>query len=155
MVRPPSDDENGTGEPPLVDAAGRLTPPPAPAARSQDRQTPREAFPAHERKRRRPTPQPADEPESPPAPEHVLVLTLQRSGNPDRDRERLQKLHSFLIQFPGHDRFCFILQGGPGRAARLDYPKYPIEITEDSLKFARKLLGEENVRVDDLPAPGA
>lgn len=149
IIRRPSEDDLSKSEAPQVDASGRLKPPPAPAARSRDGQTPNGTFVPQERRPRRPAPR-NDQPDTPPAPQHVLVLTLQRGADPDRDRTRLQRLHSFLIQFPGTDRFCFIIQGGPGPAARLDYPKYPIEITEEGLEFARKLLGEENVRIEQF-----
>ena len=79
------------------------------------------------------------------------MLTFQRGPDAVRDRERLQKLHAYLTQYPGHDRFCFIIRGGDAPPARIDYPKLPIEITEDSLQFARRLLGEQNVRIEEYP----
>jgi hypothetical protein len=80
----------------------------------------------------------------------MLVLTITRSGDADRDRARMRRLHGYLTQFPGHDRFCFIVVGGNRAPARLDYPRHRIGINDDSLAYARGLLGDENVVIEDV-----
>jgi len=150
LVTPPEDERNHA-EPPRIDASGRLAPPPAPAARAWDGPASGETFAPHERRPRRTPPRREEPSNGPLPPEQLLVLTFHRGPDPVRDRERLKKLHAYLIQYPGHDRFCFIVEGGNAPAARLDYPKFPIEITEDSLEFARKMLGADNVRIEPFP----
>lgn len=149
IIGPHRADENGNGRSPAIDAAGRLTPPPAPAARTRDELAAGEAPAQTERPLRRPPRRPNREPEAPPQPGRLLVLTITRSDNAAHDRLRLRRLHGFLTQYPGHDHFCFIIQGGGGRPARLDFPRHPIGINDDILEFARNQLGEENVSIED------
>ncbi len=151
LVRTHHDDENGRSDPPVVDAAGRLTPPPAPAARARDDRAADETPTQDERVPRRPPRRRVEPPpDEPPPPGRMLVLTITRSGDADRDRARMRRLHGYLTQFPGHDRFCFIVVGGNRAPARLDYPRHRIGINDDSLAYARGLLGDENVVIEDV-----
>jgi hypothetical protein len=127
-----------------TDAAGRLKPPPAPPMRSQPQEP--EDQPVLQRKPRRPrAPEPAPEP----LPSRMLVLTIQRSGDADRDQRKLKRLHGKLMQYPGSDRFCFIIEGGGKKKSRMDFPNNSIGINDEILDFACKQLGEENVRIEE------
>ena len=91
-------------------------------------------------------------PEPPEArPPHLLTLVVRRSGDDERDRKRLRRLHGYLTQYPGQDRFRFELVGN-GKRAVLDFPHDAIEINDDALDFAAGMLGEDNVFVDPLDA---
>jgi DNA polymerase-3 subunit alpha len=133
-----------TGTPPAFDAAGRLSPPPARAARPRDETD--EAGPPAPRLPRRPPPKAEPEPDAQPG--RLLVLTLRRSGDAAQDQRRMAKLHGFLTQYPGTDHFCFIIEGAGMKTVRINYPKYPIEINDEVLTFARDYLGEEHVRIE-------
>ncbi len=95
-----------------------------------------------------------DEPihESPEArPPHLLTLVVRRSGDDERDRKRLRRLHGYLTQYPGQDRFRFELVGN-GKRAVLDFPDNTIEINDDVLDFAERMLGADSVFVEPLDA---
>jgi hypothetical protein len=135
-------EQNGT--PPAFDAAGRLAPPPARAARPRDETD--EAGPPAPRLPRRPPPKAVPELDAQPG--RLLVLTLRRSGDGAQDQRRMGMLHGFLTQYPGPDHFCFIIEGAGMKPVRINYPKYPIEINDEILAFARDYLGEEHVRIE-------
>ncbi len=95
---------------------------------------------------RRPTPEPA-----PPAqPSRLLKLTFVRSADSNRDRAKMRRLHGILTQYPGHDRFCFLLRGEGQKPVRIDFPNHPIAINDDMLQFARSFLGDGNVVIEPL-----
>jgi DNA polymerase-3 subunit alpha len=97
---------------------------------------------------RRPKPQPKPEPE--PQPSRLLKLTVPRSGDSNRDRMKLRRLHGILTQYPGNDRFCFLVPGTNQKYTRMDFPKYPIAINDDVLNLMRQMIGEENVAIEAL-----
>ncbi len=82
-------------------------------------------------------------------PPHLLTLVIHRSGDDEKDRKRLRRLHGYLTQYPGQDRFRFELVGG-GKRAVLDFPNDPIAINDDVLDFAVRMLGEDGVFVHPL-----
>jgi len=77
-----------------------------------------------------------------------LTLIIERSDDSHRDRQLIRRLHGFLTQYPGHDTFCFIMEGGGKRRARLDFPNHPIAINDEILEFAAQKLGVESVVVE-------
>ncbi|MBN1200730.1 MAG: DNA polymerase III subunit alpha [Anaerolineae bacterium] len=103
-----------------------------------------DAPPVPRRRRARRTP----EPEPDPGPSRLLTLVFHRTDDSARDRSRMRRLHGVVTQYPGHDTFCFVIEGGGKKHARMDFPNQPIGINDDILDFARSMLGEENVRVD-------
>jgi DNA-directed DNA polymerase III PolC len=133
-------------ERPAFDAAGRLTPPPAPAARPREDAVsqPPPSPP------RRPMPRPKTAPEPEPVPSRLLKLYVRRTGDSAKDRNRLRRLHGVLTQYPGPDRFRFIVEREEGqKPACLDFPNHLIGINEDILTFARNFLGDDCVEVEE------
>jgi DNA-directed DNA polymerase III PolC len=149
MIRKSAPDENG--EPPAFDDAGRVQPPPAPAARPRIDEEPAAPHDQHDQhdqprlRRGRTTPPPPPEP----PPGQMLTLYVQRTGDSEKDRRRMRLLHGFLTQYPGHDHFRFVLEGQDERPMCLNFPTQPIQINDESLARARDMLGEENVIVED------
>ena len=123
--------------------------PPAPSASSE--RAPEQHADAHPAEVEPEQPMPQEPIPDPPEarPPHLLTLVIRRSDNPEKDRKRLRRLHAFLIQYPGQDRFRFELVGG-GKRAVLDFPHDAIEINDDVLDFAARMLGEDGVFVDPL-----
>jgi DNA polymerase-3 subunit alpha len=125
---------------------GRSTPPPAPAAKTRDQMpTAPIAEPVQYRPRRK------SEPKAPPPPPpqgRLLTLIVERTGDSDQDRRRMANLHGYLIQFPGHDHFSFMLTGNNQKRVRIDYPKHPIDINDEMLTYLVRKLGAENVIVE-------
>ncbi|WP_119068116.1 DNA polymerase III subunit alpha [Aggregatilinea lenta] len=101
----------------------------------------------HPRKRR---PKPEPKPAAPPQPSRLLKLTIPRSGDSSRDRAKLRRLHGILTQYPGPDRFCFLVPGPNQKPTRMDFPKYPIAINDDVLNLMRQMVGSENVIIESL-----
>ncbi len=99
--------------------------------------------------RQRPQPKPAPEP---PPPGRLLTLYLERSGDSNRDRQKLRRLHGFLTQYPGHDHFRIILVGEGHKPACMEFPNHPIGINDDILTFAANQLGEGNVEIEEPDA---
>lgn len=131
-------------------AAAPAQPAPAEPARAhgeRPRRPAREPDPDLPRRPRRPAREEVP-PEPPPAP-RMLTLTLHRSEDAAQDRRRMRRLHGFLTQYPGHDRFRFILVDAR-KSAVLDFPNHGIGINDDMLTFAARLLGEENITIEDL-----
>ncbi|MEB2288220.1 MAG: DNA polymerase III subunit alpha [Anaerolineae bacterium] len=140
-VRPP-DGEKASRRESAFDELGRVRPP----APVQPPATPADAdaLPPVPMRRQRPT-EPAHG--TAPAASRLLTLTIARSGDSTADRRKLRRLHGFLTQYPGRDRFRFILEG-EGKRACLEFPNNLIRINEDILTFAANMLGAENVVVE-------
>ncbi len=146
-------------ERPAFDAAGRLVPPPAPGARTRDadsarpREDTRSERAARESERDRDLPRRPrrrdDVPQQPPPAPRMLVLRLYRTRDAAQDRRRMRRLHGLLTQYPGNDRFCFILVSDH-RTARLDFPNHTIGINDEMLASAERFVGAENIAVEDL-----
>ncbi len=85
-----------------------------------------------------------------PQPRRRLTLIVTRSGDSTADQRKLRWLHGVLTEYPGQDRFRFIVQGG-GRRACLDFPNHPIQINEEALQRVISKLGQENVIIEELP----
>ncbi|NDJ75565.1 MAG: DNA polymerase III subunit alpha [Chloroflexi bacterium] len=131
------------------DETGRLIPPPAAGDRPRDADDQDDAASAPPaarafKRRRRPEPESAPEPQ----PSRLLTLVFERSGDAHKDRRRMSRLHGFLTQYPGPDKFCFVFEGGGKKRARLDFPNHPIGINDEMLEYTRRLLGDEHVIVE-------
>jgi DNA polymerase-3 subunit alpha len=50
-----------------------------------------------------------------------LRIRVRRSGDPERDKLKLQRIHGELISFPGKDHFSLVLYGN-GAAVEIDFP---------------------------------
>ncbi|NLX09015.1 MAG: DNA polymerase III subunit alpha [Chloroflexi bacterium] len=128
---------------PAIDPAGRLTPPPSRAAQTRE-----EWDRNRQAQRRRPTAA-QTAPAEPQAP-RLLTLTIRRSGDSARDRRKIANLHGYLTQYPGQDRFCFILEGGGVKRARMDFPRHGIQINDEIIEQANRSVGEANVTITAL-----
>ncbi|MCZ7541380.1 MAG: DNA polymerase III subunit alpha [Anaerolineae bacterium] len=140
-VRPP-DEEKASRRESAFDELGRVRPP-APVQLPVTPADP-DALPPIPARRQSPAEPPRD---TAPAASRLLTLTIARSGDSTADRRKLRRLHGFLTQYPGRDRFRFILEG-EGRRACLEFPNNLIRINEDILTFAANMLGAENVVVE-------
>ncbi|GAB4414555.1 MAG: hypothetical protein Kow00106_09680 [Anaerolineae bacterium] len=106
-----------------------------------------DALPPVPAPRERPAPSGAVEPSR----RRRLTLIVKRSGDDTADQRKLRWLHGVLTEYPGQDRFRFIVEGG-GRRACLDFPNHPIQINDEALQRVIGKLGEENVIIEELPA---
>ncbi len=134
--------------PPDWDPVRELPPAPKPSSAEQTRPSPAEAQPIEVEPEPAMTPEPSPEP-SAPRPPHMLTLVIRRTGDLAQDRKRVRRLHAYLTQYPGQDRFRFELVG-KGQRALLDFPNDAIEINDDVLDFAERMLGAESIFLDPL-----
>jgi hypothetical protein len=79
----------------------------------------------------------------------LLTLYLERSGDSNRDRQKLRRLHGFVTQYPGHDHFRIVLVGEGSKPACMEFPNHPIGINDDILDFATNMLGEGRYEIDE------
>jgi DNA polymerase-3 subunit alpha len=79
----------------------------------------------------------------------MMTVILRPSGDPDRDRRRLKNVYWILISKPGKDRFQFqIFENGKGHL--IDFPNDTTRICDEVLERLRKLIGEENWRIEEI-----
>jgi hypothetical protein len=78
-----------------------------------------------------------------------LTLFIARTGDSARDRRRVQRLHGILIEFPGHDHFRFVIEGGGKKAAVMAFPNHPIRINDEMLSRVATLIGEQNIEIGE------
>ena len=90
------------------------------------------------------TPPPPDEPPSPPS---TLYITLQRSGDHQRDFDRLTQLHQLLCQRPGGDKFIVVLEGQGYQKIELTFPEVSTQYSLDLRERVEDLVGKQNLRV--------
>ena len=107
------------------------------------------AVPAGQSSRRaEATATPPPPPQSPP-PLRTISVTLPRSGEQDRDVQRLRQVHSLLVDHPGQDRFTIRLTGGANGSVELAFPndttRYCPELTQQLIA----IVGPEAVRVEE------
>jgi len=82
-------------------------------------------------------------------PPRQITITLRPTGDRDRDKRRIKTLHGNLTRFHGKDRFSFqIFENGKGHL--IDFPNDTTRICPELLENLRKLMGEENWRVEEI-----
>ncbi len=62
---------------------------------------------------------------------------------------RIRRLHGYLTQYPGRDRFRFILVAPDGTRQCLTFPKHPIEINDEVLDYLSKQVADGQVEVEE------
>jgi DNA polymerase III subunit alpha len=76
-----------------------------------------------------------------------LVVYFPRSGDDDRDRRRLARLHGLLVSYPGKDRFSIIVEG-PQQSEKLDFPNHTTGYCEDLVRDLLSVVQtEHNIEV--------
>jgi DNA polymerase III subunit alpha len=95
--------------------------------------------------------------ELPPLPEDLsgqrwLMVYYRRSGDDEKDRRRLRKLHGILTSYPGSDRFTIVVEGRKHQALTMEFPNHTTAYCEDLIRDLLSTVGEENVRVFERPA---
>ncbi|MFW5709065.1 MAG: DNA polymerase III subunit alpha [Chloroflexota bacterium] len=81
-----------------------------------------------------------------------LEVCYRRSGDDNKDRRRLIRLHGLLVSYPGNDRFTVVIEGPEG-IERIEFPNHTTgfcpELLNDLLSVVEH---EEDVRVyDQIP----
>jgi hypothetical protein len=80
---------------------------------------------------------------------HMITVFLRPGKDKMRDNLRLRQVYGILISYPGHDRFALHIFER-GRGYRVEFPNLTIGICPELLNRLQKLVGSENILVEDL-----
>jgi DNA polymerase-3 subunit alpha len=82
-------------------------------------------------------------------PPQQITVNLRSTGDKDRDKRRIKTIYGTLISFHGRDRFSFqVFENGSGYL--IDFPNDTTRVCPELLERLKKLLGEENWRVEEI-----
>ena len=82
-------------------------------------------------------------------PPQQITVTLRSTGDKEHDKRRIRTIFGTLISFHGSDRFSFqIFENGQGHL--IDFPNDTTRVCTEVLDRLRKLIGEENWRVEEI-----
>ncbi|GJQ35958.1 MAG: DNA-directed DNA polymerase [Anaerolineaceae bacterium] len=82
-------------------------------------------------------------------PPRQITVLLRPTGDRERDKRRIKTLYGTLISYHGRDKFTFqIFENGKGHL--IDFPNDTTRICPELLERLKKLMGEENWRVEEI-----
>ena len=82
-------------------------------------------------------------------PPRQITVMLRHTGDKERDKRRIKTLYGTLISYHGHDKFSFqIFENSKGHL--IDFPNDTTRICPEMLERLKKLMGEENWRVEEI-----
>lgn len=81
---------------------------------------------------------------------HWIYVYIQRSPDDAQDRRRLKRIHNFMTEFPGDDRFSIIIEG-KDQSFKLEFPNHTTYYCEELKEKLAKLVGEKNIEVFERP----
>jgi len=82
-------------------------------------------------------------------PPQQITVNLRPTGDKERDKRRIKTLYGTLISYHGRDKFSFqIFESGKGHL--IDFPNDTTRICPELLERLKKLMGEENWRVEEI-----
>jgi DNA polymerase-3 subunit alpha len=82
-------------------------------------------------------------------PPRQITILLRPTGDKERDKRRIKTLYGTLISHHGRDKFTFqIFENGKGHL--IDFPNDTTRICPELLERLKKLMGEENWRVEEI-----
>jgi DNA polymerase-3 subunit alpha len=75
-----------------------------------------------------------------------LQITIRRSGNPERDKQRVGQVYGMLQRHSGEDQFSFVLVDGKHRV-EIDFPNATTSYTYELAQSLRAMLGRDAIHV--------
>ncbi|MBI5670043.1 MAG: DNA polymerase III subunit alpha [Chloroflexi bacterium] len=90
------------------------------------------------------------EPESQLPAQRWVMVYFQRSGDPEKDRRKLRRLHGILTKYPGQDRFSVVVEG-KGQSFTMEFPNHTTAYCDDLLADLYSIVGDQNVEVFERP----
>jgi DNA polymerase-3 subunit alpha len=79
----------------------------------------------------------------------MVTVILRATGDAQRDRRRLVRVHGLLVSAPGKDRFSLLIFEGTHHFL-IDFPNDTTCVTPDLLRKLRDMVGDENLRVETI-----
>ncbi|MCC7358287.1 MAG: DNA polymerase III subunit alpha [Anaerolineales bacterium] len=92
----------------------------------------------------------APPPAGPAAAPRLVTVTVQTSGDKDRDKRRMRRLHGLLTSYPGQDQFEIAVQDYNDRGYLLRFPNATTGYCPPLELALRELVGEGMVHVQPL-----
>jgi DNA polymerase-3 subunit alpha len=83
-------------------------------------------------------------------PARLVVIRIESSGDKERDKRRLRRLHGLLTSYPGQDQFEFSVHDYDERSYQLRFPNNTTGYCPDLERLLHELLGAEAVMVRTL-----
>ncbi len=80
-------------------------------------------------------------------PARLIVINIETSGDKERDKRRLRRLHGLLTSYPGEDLFEFSVHDYDERSYQLRFPNHTTGYCPDLERLLQELLGPEAVVV--------
>ena len=81
--------------------------------------------------------------------QRMLQIILRTTGEKERDKRRLRRLHGLLCSSPGRDRFSLLIFEYK-HIFVIEFPNDTTGITPELLRKLAELVGQENLRVEPL-----
>jgi len=79
----------------------------------------------------------------------MVTVMLRPTGDKLRDNLRMRQAYGALISYPGSDRFAFMVHER-GRSYQIEFPNFTIGLNPELLSRLQRLVGVENVLVENL-----
>ena len=79
----------------------------------------------------------------------MVTVILRPSGDKLRDNLRMRQAYGALISYPGSDRFAFMVYER-GRSYQVEFPNFTTGIHPELVVRLQRLVGTDNVKVDQL-----
>jgi hypothetical protein len=79
----------------------------------------------------------------------MVTVLLRPTGDKLRDNLRMRQAYGALISYPGNDRFAFLVHER-GRSFQIEFPNFTTGINPELLGRLQRLVGLDNVQVEDL-----
>ncbi len=77
----------------------------------------------------------------------LIRITIQTSGDKERDKRRLRRVHGLLTSYPGGDHFEFAVYDYDERSYQLRFPNDSTGFCPDLERLLHELLGPDTVEV--------
>jgi DNA polymerase-3 subunit alpha len=95
-----------------------------------------------------PPPPPPSSPAETPVSARTVRVILNRSGQQERDVEKLRRVYGLLVEHPGPDAFFIKLVGGPAGAVELAFPNEKTRYSPELLHQLTAMLGPDSVQLE-------
>ncbi len=80
-----------------------------------------------------------------------VIVYFHRSGDDERDRRRLLRLHNLLVSYPGQDRFSIVVET-PDKPQTIEYPNHTTGYCDELARELLAVIGDEhNIQIFEKP----
>jgi DNA polymerase III subunit alpha len=79
----------------------------------------------------------------------MIMVNLRSTGDKLRDNLRMRQAYGTLISYPGVDRFAFVIYER-GRSYQIEFPNFTTGLNPELLARLQRLVGANNVNVEQL-----